>query len=109
MNFAEPPGEFRDRAAQQIVLSATSSGEDRRGREVASAALTGSALVHRRVFSYAEYELRIMNTVPIVGSLTKENGRRDRTPEEAARRDRGAPQASVQLRPLSSPISGLVD
>mmetsp|Transcript_146364 Transcript_146364/g.407739 ORF Transcript_146364/g.407739 Transcript_146364/m.407739 type:complete len:382 (-) Transcript_146364:139-1284(-) len=111
MNFPEPPPDFHERAARRIFQSASAYGEERRGREVANA-LSGTALVHRRVFSYAEYDIRIGGSrQPLVGSLTRENGRRDRPPgaqDEGARRDRAIP-CPQPLRSLASPISGLVD
>jgi len=109
MGLAEPPADFCKRAAQQICLGACAGGEDRRGREAVSA-LSGAALVHRRVFSYAEYELRLPGCgAPLAGSLTRENGRRERPGDDSTRRDRGVASPPTSLRPLSSPISGLVD
>jgi len=107
MNFAEPPSEFCERAAQQILQNLGGAGdENQKGREVVNA-LSGAALVHRRVFSYAEYDMEVPGhsgvTVPLAGSITKENGRRD------SGGSGGSGSGGLPLRALASPISGLVD
>eukprot|EP00747_Dinoflagellata_sp_TGD_P134323 gnl/TRDRNA2_/TRDRNA2_175303_c1_seq1.p1 gnl/TRDRNA2_/TRDRNA2_175303_c1~~gnl/TRDRNA2_/TRDRNA2_175303_c1_seq1.p1 ORF type:complete len:377 (-),score=51.71 gnl/TRDRNA2_/TRDRNA2_175303_c1_seq1:34-1164(-) len=102
MNFVPAPEDFCSRAHMQIQLSASSaSGEDHRAAQAKAAgdALSGAALVHRRVFSYMEYELNVSGT-PLRGALTKENGRRERAV---------GGRAHATLRAISSPISGLVD
>mmetsp|Transcript_80333 Transcript_80333/g.227506 ORF Transcript_80333/g.227506 Transcript_80333/m.227506 type:complete len:559 (+) Transcript_80333:719-2395(+) len=114
MNFPEPPPDFRQRAERAILKHASSGAaagaEDRKSRTAASA-LSGTALVHRRVFSYAEYDLgsptaghgAAGGAVPLTGSITAENGRRES-------RERGAADdGALPLRALSSPISGLVN
>jgi len=106
MGMAEPPRDFHSRAAEQIrsSMGGTLSAADGGAISAVEGALTGAALVHRRVFSYAEYEVAVRGGQPLSGSMTKENGRRDRSGGGGASIERNGP-----LRPLSSPISGLVD
>merc|ERR1712039_325317 len=77
--------------------------------DVANAALSGAALVHRRVFSYAEYELTVSGSAPLLGSITKENGRRERGVTSGTSVGMASGTGVLSLRPLASPISGLVD
>jgi len=56
-------------------------------------------LVHRRVFAYVEYHLELPGCTPLSGAMARENGRRDR----------GYDPKYPLIRPLASPISGLVD
>jgi len=116
IGFMEPPPDFVERALRQIRLGLGSAGtcsEDRRIAE-AESALAGTALVHRRVFSYAEYEVEATNDDVgsgrlVAGSIIKENGRRDRNAEDRLVGNSGASWTWPALKPLSSPISGLVD
>jgi len=116
IGFREPPPDFVERALRQIRLGLGSVGagaDDRRTAD-AEGALAGTALVHRRVFSYAEYEVEATSDDSgsgrlVAGSIIKENGRRDRNAEE---RLVGGTRTSVTwpaLKPLASPISSLVD
>merc|ERR1712224_997533 len=83
------------------------SGEEKRSSVVADA-LSGAALVHRRVFSYAEYDVSVsrrgsiaQSAVKLVGSMTKENGLRDC--------EKSVEKGTCPLRAVASPISGLVN
>jgi len=105
IGLSGPDAAFLERASQQIVQAGVGAGTDegRNGKEIQDV-LSGAALVHRRVFSYGEYGLEVSGGgAPISGSLTKENGRRDRGAAG------GFDSRGSVLRPLSSPISGLVD
>lgn len=58
--------------------------------------------MHRRVFSYAEYNLKVGSSgPPLAGSFVRENGRKERGGQDKVQ--------TCPLRALSSPISGLVD
>merc|ERR1740121_1492589 len=103
MKFDAPSNDFYKRAKEAILESTGMKEEDGQGKEAANA-LSGSALVHRRAFSFGEYHIEMMSGgVPklLSGSLAKENGRRDGSTDRAA--------ATTWLKPISSPISGLVD
>lgn len=114
IGFMEPPPDFIERALRQIRLGLGSAGtsmEDRRSAE-AESALAGTALVHRRVFSYAEYEIEATSSEAgsgrlVAGSIIKENGRREH--QERPVGNSGASWTWPALKPLASPISGLVD
>merc|ERR1712216_761043 len=87
----QPPEEtFCVRAAEQICLSASAAAAASTGGEssskalkVAQDALSGAALVHRRVFSYVEYVAHVetgargAGAKAIDGSMSRENGRRN--------------------------------
>eukprot|EP00438_Fugacium_kawagutii_P015065 Skav200432 [mRNA] locus=scaffold578:85572:87562:- [translate_table: standard] len=89
MCLEEPGPDFISRAKDAILKA---------GEEAREGVLAGAALVHRRVFAYGEYFLQVPNrSEAISGSMARENGRRDRE------------HRSALIRPLASPISGLVD
>jgi len=104
MRLPVPPQNFIDRAMEEIKRSVATHTEEKRGNAAADA-LSGAALVHRRVFSYVEYDTRVGGrdaaAVQIAGSMTKENGRRER--------GAGPDRKAWPLRAVASPISGLVD
>jgi len=102
MGLRSPESSFLERAAAEIVKAGASAAGPDEGSSSKERqdVLSGSALVHRRVFSYGEFSLEVPGLgQPVTAAMTKENGRRDRSFD---------PRSSV-LRPLSSPISGLVD
>ena len=81
--------------AKEAIMKAEREEVTQKTREEV---LAGAALVHRRVFAYGEYHLEIPGIQPLIGAMARENGRRAR----------GFDQLTL-LRPLASPISGLVD
>eukprot|EP00928_Gymnodinium_smaydae_P027416 TRINITY_DN21211_c0_g1_i2.p1 TRINITY_DN21211_c0_g1~~TRINITY_DN21211_c0_g1_i2.p1 ORF type:complete len:511 (-),score=131.76 TRINITY_DN21211_c0_g1_i2:477-2009(-) len=93
--------------ARRAMAEVRAVVDEKNGGTIASDAMAGVALVHRRVFAFAEYELfppvPVGSAVPpplLRGSLVRENGRRERA----------LPRASgSMLRAVSLPISGLVD
>ena len=94
MQLREPASDFVSRAKEAILQAGDPAGSD--GKE---GVLQGAALVHRRVFAYGEYHLELGINTPLSGWMARENGRRDR----------GYDSKYALIRPLSSPISGLVD
>lgn len=111
MGVQPPEAAFRERAAEQICLSASAAaaasagGDDGKALKVAQEALSGAALVHRRVFSYVEYVATVSSrggaARPIDGFMSRENGRRNER--------RGEDIRTWPLKAVISPISGLVD
>mmetsp|Transcript_78300 Transcript_78300/g.122169 ORF Transcript_78300/g.122169 Transcript_78300/m.122169 type:complete len:527 (+) Transcript_78300:356-1936(+) len=108
MQFPAPSAEFCDRAMQEIQNGVAAYSGDTRRSSAAVDALSGAALVHRRVFSYAEYDILVFRKgmashggVKLVGSMMKENGLREQ--------DRSTERGVCALRAVASPISGLVN
>lgn len=99
MGLASPTQDFLDRAQGEILQAGAAVGADE--GDARQGVLSGAALVHRRVFSYGEYEFEVRGSQgrALTGAMVKENGRRDRSFD---------PRSSM-LKPLTSPISGLVD
>eukprot|EP00435_Cladocopium_sp_Y103_P031284 s185_g7.t2 len=95
MRLEEPASDFISRA-KDAILKAGETEEVGTSRE---GVLAGAALVHRRVFAYGEYHLEVPGSEPLTGAMARENGRRDR----------GYDPKYALIRPLASPISGLVD
>lgn len=96
MRLEEPASEFISRAKDAILKEGETEELGQGQRE---GVLAGAALVHRRVFAYVEYHLELPGCTPLSGAMARENGRRDR----------GYDPKYPLIRPLASPISGLVD
>lgn len=94
MHLQDPASDFILRAKDAILKEGETEEVGQR-----EGVLAGAALVHRRVFAYVEYHLEVPGCAPLTGSMARENGRRDR----------GYDPKYPLIRPLASPISGLVD
>merc|ERR1739847_87977 len=98
MQIGNPPPSFRDRAIAAIRKGA--EGDEKLGRAVETA-LAGAALVHRRVFSYAEFDVTVVGrNARLTEQLLRENGNRDAAPRS---------RSGGVVRPVTLPINLLVD
>lgn len=104
MGLKEPRGDFCERAKVKIKHEIASLGGC---ASDCALALSGSALVHRRVFSFAEYHLDLPGggVDPIVGTVVKESGNRSGGGGTVGSNVRHA----WPLQAATSPISGLIN